>query len=190
MTNTTSTTRRRGATSRRGGEPVVLPSESASPAPPRQMTLALDAAEPHRVARELMPGVVLVPGWLSAPAQRALAQEFRAWALPPAGLRHPRVPTGQLMSVQSVCLGWHWHPYAYTKTADDTDGAPVKPLPVSVDALARSGGRRGIRRRQSRGNDVRAGCRDRQSLPTRCPAGPAPRRRGAVRRAGRDHQPR
>ncbi len=117
---------------------MVLPSESASAAPPRQMTLTLDAAEPHRVARELMPGVMLVPGWLSAPAQRALGQQFRAWALPPAGLRHPRVPTGQLMSVQSVCLGWHWHPYAYTKTADDTDGAPVKPLPVSVDALARA----------------------------------------------------
>ena len=56
---------------------------------------------------------------------------------PPAGLRHPRVPTGQLMSVQSVCLGWHWYPYAYTRTADDTDGAPVKPMPVSVDTLAR-----------------------------------------------------
>ena len=34
------------------------------------------------------------------------------------------------MSVQSVCLGWHWQPYAYSRTADDTDGAPVKPLPT------------------------------------------------------------
>ena len=101
------------------------------------MTLTLDAAEPPRIAQELMPGVVHVPDWLSAPTQRGLAQEFRTWALPPAGLRHPRVPTGQLMSVQSVCLGWHWYPYAYTRTADDTDGAPVKPLPVSVDTLAR-----------------------------------------------------
>ena len=84
-----------------------------------------------------MPGVVFVPDWLGAPVQRRLAQEFRSWARPPAGLRHPRVPTGQLMSVQSVCLGWHWQPYAYTRTADDTDGAPVKPMPVSVDALAR-----------------------------------------------------
>ena len=47
---------------------------------------------------------------------------FRAWARPPAGLRHPRVPAGHLMSVQSVCLGWHWQPYAYSPTADDTDG--------------------------------------------------------------------
>ena len=41
------------------------------------------------------------------------------------------------MSVQSVCLGWHWQPYAYSRTADDTDGAPVTPMPASVDALAR-----------------------------------------------------
>jgi len=42
------------------------------------------------------------------------------------------------MSVQSVCLGWHWHPYAYSRTADDTDGTPVKPLPATVRTLARA----------------------------------------------------
>jgi alkylated DNA repair protein (DNA oxidative demethylase) len=42
------------------------------------------------------------------------------------------------MSVQSVCLGWHWEPYAYSKTADDTDGAPVKPLPLELEELARA----------------------------------------------------
>jgi alkylated DNA repair protein (DNA oxidative demethylase) len=36
-----------------------------------------------------------------------------------------------------VCLGWHWSPYAYSRTADDTDRAPVKPLPDSVRRLAR-----------------------------------------------------
>lgn len=41
------------------------------------------------------------------------------------------------MTVQSVCLGWHWQPYAYSRTADDTDGAPVKPLPHDLAALAR-----------------------------------------------------
>jgi alkylated DNA repair protein (DNA oxidative demethylase) len=116
---------------------VTLAPLPASPALTRQMTLTLDAAEPHRTTRELMPGVVHVPDWLTLQAQRGLAQEFRSWARPPAGLRHPRVPTGHLMSVQSVCLGWHWQPYAYSRTADDTDGAPVKPLPVSVDILAR-----------------------------------------------------
>jgi alkylated DNA repair protein (DNA oxidative demethylase) len=41
------------------------------------------------------------------------------------------------MTVQSVCLGWHWQPYAYSRTADDTDGAPVKPLPADLIELAR-----------------------------------------------------
>jgi DNA oxidative demethylase len=85
-----------------------------------------------------MPGVVHVPAWLGLPAQRALVEDFRRWALPPAGLRHPRVPTGHLMSVQSVCLGWHWQPYTYSRTADDTDGAPVKPLPPEILRLARA----------------------------------------------------
>jgi len=33
------------------------------------------------------------------------------------------------MSVQTVCLGWHWVPYRYSRTAEDVDGAPVKPFP-------------------------------------------------------------
>lgn len=39
------------------------------------------------------------------------------------------------MSVQTVCLGWHWRPYAYSRTADDVDGAPVPPLPDWLVAL-------------------------------------------------------
>ncbi len=92
----------------------------------------------NRGPRLVLPGVVHIPGWLDLQSQRQLAADFRGWALPPAGLRHPRVPTGHLMSVQSVCLGWHWRPYAYSKTADDTDGAPVKPLPDTLIRLARA----------------------------------------------------
>jgi alkylated DNA repair protein (DNA oxidative demethylase) len=46
------------------------------------------------------------------------------------------MPSGHVMSVQSVCLGWHWQPYVYSRTADDTDGAPVKPMPETLSALA------------------------------------------------------
>jgi len=108
------------------GEPI---------SPAGQLDLGL--GEPPRTRCEVLPGAVHIPDWLDLGAQRALADEFRVWAAPPAGLRHPRVPSGHLMTVQSVCLGWHWQPYAYSRTADDTDGAPVKPLPESIDVLAR-----------------------------------------------------
>ena len=52
------------------------------------------------------------------------------------------------MSVQSVCLGWHWQPYAYSRTADDTDGAPVKPLPADVVDARPPGRRRHVRPRR------------------------------------------
>jgi alkylated DNA repair protein (DNA oxidative demethylase) len=86
---------------------------------------------------EVLPGAVLVEGWLDLDQQRALAGDFRRWAEPPAGLRHPRMPTGHLMTLQAVCLGWHWQPYRYSATADDTDGAPVKPLPPELVELSR-----------------------------------------------------
>lgn len=128
-----SSQRSRMGRSRLGGVPTVLPSPTAEDS--RQLDLDLDVSRPRR--REVLPDVVHIARWLDVPRQRQLATDFRAWALPPAGLRHPRVPSGHLMSVQSVCLGWHWQPYAYTRTADDTDGSPVKPLPDDVVELAR-----------------------------------------------------
>ena len=116
----------------------MLPQRSAHQVGPT--ALLLDPADGKRggiAPREVLPGVVHVPGWLDARTQAALVEQFRVWALPPAGLRHPRVPRGQhLMSVQSVCLGWHWQPYVYSRTADDTDGTPVKPLPAEIRELA------------------------------------------------------
>src|SRR5262245_24703521 len=126
---------RRSRRGRQHGVETTLPPPARAPG--RQLELLAAPASP-RVRREVLPGVVHVPGWLDAAAQRALADAFRRWALPPAGLRHPRMPTGHLMSVQSVCLGWHWRPYVYSKTADDTDGAPVKPMPDDVAALGRA----------------------------------------------------
>jgi alkylated DNA repair protein (DNA oxidative demethylase) len=126
--------RSRMATSRLGGVPTVLPPGGHC----GQLALGLDG-DGARVARTTrpLPDVVHISGWLAPDEQRSLVAQFRKWALPPAGLRHPRVPTGHLMSVQSVCLGWHWQPYMYSTTADDTDGAPVKPLPDDLAALAR-----------------------------------------------------
>jgi DNA oxidative demethylase len=133
------TTRRGGARSRQGAVPTTLPpAATVEVGQNHQPSLPLVEVDVARPRRGVLPGVVHVPAWLGLPAQRALVEDFRRWALPPAGLRHPRVPTGHLMSVQSVCLGWHWQPYAYSRTADDTDGAPVKPLPPGIVELARA----------------------------------------------------
>jgi alkylated DNA repair protein (DNA oxidative demethylase) len=104
----------------------------------RQLSLSIPSPlEAARERSELLSSVVWIRRWLDLDEQSALVAEFRRWALPPAGLRHPRVPSGHLMSVQSVCLGWHWYPYAYSRTADDTDGAPVKPLSRKLIDLSR-----------------------------------------------------
>jgi DNA oxidative demethylase len=126
--------------SRLGGVPTRLP----APGTQRRGQLAMDLAASapierssieERVRRPL-PDVTHIREWLTPAEQQALVQQFREWAEPPAGLRHPRVPTGGLMSVQSVCLGWHWQPYVYSRTADDTDGTPVKPMPAALIDLA------------------------------------------------------
>ncbi len=86
---------------------------------------------------QIAPGAVHVPGWLTKDEQRRMVTACREWALPPAGMRHTAMPSGGLMSVQTVCLGWHWVPYRYSRTADDTDGAPVKPFPGWLADLGR-----------------------------------------------------
>src|SRR5437588_742871 len=120
MTPNAPSSRGRMGRSRLGGVATALaPTQGGRP---RQLALGISSPAVALVREALLPGAVKIAGWLSHDAQRSLAAGFRQWALPPAGLRHPRVPSGHLMSVQSVCLGWHWEPYAYSRTADDTDG--------------------------------------------------------------------
>ena len=61
-----------------------------------------------RPRAQVAPGAVHVPGWLDLEEQRRLVAACREWARPPAGMRATRLPTGGVMSVQTVCLGWHW----------------------------------------------------------------------------------
>ncbi|MEU6248620.1 alpha-ketoglutarate-dependent dioxygenase AlkB [Glycomyces sp. NPDC047010] len=88
-----------------------------------------------RTRTEVAPGAVLVPDWLGADRQRDLVAACRDWARGPAGMRTVRTPGGGTMTAKQVCLGWHWRPYAYSRTTDD--GAPVKPFPPELGALAR-----------------------------------------------------
>lgn len=87
--------------------------------------------------REVAPGAVHSPGWLTLQQQRDLVAACREWARPPAPIRHTRLPGGGVMSVQTVCLGWHWLPYRYSRTADDVDGGPVAPFPDWLVNLGR-----------------------------------------------------
>jgi alkylated DNA repair protein (DNA oxidative demethylase) len=83
---------------------------------------------------EIAPGAVHVPGYLDLEQQQRLVTACRGWA---TRMRHTKLPSGGVMSVQTVCLGWHWLPYRYSRTADDVDGAPVEPFPGWLAELGR-----------------------------------------------------
>jgi alkylated DNA repair protein (DNA oxidative demethylase) len=86
---------------------------------------------------EVAPGAVHVPGWLPAGRRRELVEACREWARGPVPLRHTALPGGGVMSVRTVCLGWHWLPYRYSRTADDVNGALVAPFPGWLADLGR-----------------------------------------------------
>ncbi|MFF3469204.1 alpha-ketoglutarate-dependent dioxygenase AlkB [Streptomyces sp. NPDC002619] len=64
--------------------------------------------------------------------QRDLVTACRVWAAGPVPIRHTRLPRGGVVSIQTVCVGRHWHPYAYTRTAGDVNGERVAPFPGMV----------------------------------------------------------
>ncbi|MFF8314511.1 alpha-ketoglutarate-dependent dioxygenase AlkB family protein [Streptomyces lydicus] len=103
----------------------------------RQPAPRTASAAPSPARREIAPGAVHVPGWLSLAQQRELVTACRGWARGPAPIRHTKLPRGGVMSVQTVCIGWHWQPYAYTRTADDVNGARVAAFPSWMVELGR-----------------------------------------------------
>ncbi|MFD7735697.1 alpha-ketoglutarate-dependent dioxygenase AlkB family protein [Kitasatospora phosalacinea] len=90
-----------------------------------------------RPRMQLAPGAVHVPGWLTVEQQRELVTACRGWAAAPVPIRHTRLPRGGVMSVQTVCIGWHWQPYRYTRTAGDVNGSRVAPFPDWLADLGR-----------------------------------------------------
>ena len=82
-------------------------------------------AEPVEVA----PGAVHVPGWLSLEQQAELVDACRTWGRGPVPFRAAKLPGGHEMSVQTVCLGWHWQPYKYSRVAEDAGGGRVLEFP-------------------------------------------------------------
>ena len=89
-----------------------------------------------RPRREIAPGAVHVPNWLSLEQQRWIAARFREWAGGPVPIRPAKVG-GHEMSVQTVCLGWHWRPYQYSRNAVDVNGNRVLDFPDWMVRLGR-----------------------------------------------------
>ena len=86
---------------------------------------------------EVAPGAVHVPGWLDLARQRHLVEQFETWSTGPVPIRAATV-RGHPMSVRTVCLGWHWQPYRYSRDATDVNGARVLPMPEWLADLGRS----------------------------------------------------
>lgn len=95
-----------------------------------------DTAAP-RPRRELAPGADWLPDWLTLTEQAWLVEQFHTWTRGPVPARSATV-RGRPMSVRTVCLGWHWRPYRYSREAVDVNGERVLPLP---DWLVRLGQR-------------------------------------------------
>lgn len=83
------------------------------------------------------PGAVHIPGWLDADGGRELVAACRTWGEDGGGFRSPRMPRGGSMSIEMVCVGWHWYPYRYSRTVDDGDGRPVGAFPDWLGTLAK-----------------------------------------------------
>lgn len=85
----------------------------------------------------IAPGAVHVHDWLTLERQLELVDACRKWAAGPVPMRNTRMPNGSQMSVQTVCLGWHWMPYRYSRTADDVGGGQVAEFPSWLAELGR-----------------------------------------------------
>jgi alkylated DNA repair protein (DNA oxidative demethylase) len=87
---------------------------------------------------EIVPGAVHIPDWLTLHQQQQLVAACREWAKGPTPMRHIQTPGGGAMSVQTVCLGWQWVPYRYTRTGGDHGDAAVTPFPAWLADLGRA----------------------------------------------------
>lgn len=88
------------------------------------------------LAPELPEGAHHVPGFLTLEQQRWIVGQFHRWTRGPVPMRGAKVG-GHEMSVKTVCLGWHWRPYEYTRAAVDVNGNQVLAFPDWMVRLGR-----------------------------------------------------
>ncbi len=81
-------------------------------------------------------GAYHVPKWLTLEQQRWIVARFYEWINGPVPIRAATI-RGHKMSVRTVCLGWHWRPYEYTREAVDVNGNRVLDFPDWMVRLGR-----------------------------------------------------
>jgi alkylated DNA repair protein (DNA oxidative demethylase) len=91
-----------------------------------------------RTPRVVADGAIHLPGWLDVDRQRQLVQAFETWSTGPVPIRAAQLPGGHRMSVEMVCLGWHWQPYRYTRLATDVNGQRVLEFPAWLGDIGRA----------------------------------------------------
>lgn len=99
-------------------------------------SLFADAMLPRR-AREVLPGVVHIPGWLTLEQQLFMVREFQRIAREGIPVHSPEI-YGKKMSVELTTLGWHWSNYRYMREAPEFKMDAVPPLPQWMVKAGRS----------------------------------------------------
>ncbi|GGH56288.1 alpha-ketoglutarate-dependent dioxygenase AlkB family protein [Rothia aerolata] len=96
-------------------------------------------SEINRPVREILPGVIHYPSWLSTEQQDFLVKKFFEWGSDSRGIP-PHQPEifGHKMSVRLTSLGWHWADYRYTRQAAEFGGASPLPVPDWMVRLGRA----------------------------------------------------
>ncbi len=94
------------------------------------------AAEVPRQPARITPGAYHVPGFLDEDTQLRILRAWDEWAAGPVP-PHSTLIGAHPMSVETVCLGWHWRAAGYSRTAVDVNGAHVLPLPGWLAELGR-----------------------------------------------------
>lgn len=88
--------------------------------------------------RELAPGAVHVPGWLSLAQQQSLVTACRAWASGPVPIRHRVLPGGGVMSVRSVAIGRRRELQHQVRPGRVPHGPPLAEFPDWLGELGRA----------------------------------------------------
>lgn len=100
------------------------------------MSTLFDENSMDRPVPKLPEGTYYLPGWLTLEQQRWIVARFHEWVAGPVPIRAAKV-RGHEMSVRTVCLGWHWRPYQYTREAVDVNGHRVLEFPDWMVRLGR-----------------------------------------------------